>query len=161
MSRASITAAFKSAFNAPGTTDGLLVFLTLVMPAPVSTTRRRVRNMSDLTRGGNAFTAASIEGEMPADSETGSVECTFRVEDVDGTLTRDYQALDPSDMGTGTFELVRTSGPTGTADITLAVTVQWVELAPGQVVLRCKLEEMLDEECPADSMTPETCPGLF
>lgn len=161
MSRASISAAFKAAFNGLGSSDGILIFLTLVQPSPVSATRRRCRNMSDLVRGGQTFTATAIEGELPGDSETGDVECTLRLEDVSGELTRDYQTLDPSDMGTGTFEMARTAAPDGAAEITMALTIQWVEFSPGEIVLRCKLEEMLDEECPAHGMTPETCPGLF
>ena len=156
MSR-SLSATFKAALMAQETSEIYHTLLTI--SGTGISTHRYTDNYEDVQSGGNTYTASAFYATLPDDIEDRIPDVMISVQNVDRAIITDARSA--------------TSPPDASISIVLQSDPNVVEVGPFKFKIRninydaltlsgvLKYEDILNEQFPTCSYTPQTFPGIF
>jgi hypothetical protein len=153
-----VSTVLKAALFGPETGEAFLILLEISHPdlaAPI----RAVNNTTDVTSGGNLYTATAFDIQLPDDTSEKPPQVTLSICNVDRSiLIAIAEIITPP---TVTISVIAASTPDVIEVGPLTFTLLSVEY--DALVIRGTLgfAPILNEPFPADSFTPDLFPGLF
>ena len=155
----SLSSTAKGAIFAANTTEVALAILE-IEHSDISTIRV-VNNTEDVTSNGDVYTAFPFYIELPDDDEEQLARVTLQIDNVDRTIVTAVRSMSNSEQATVTLSIILASDPDTVEAGPFEFKLKNVNYDAFSVYGELAYEDILNERFPKDSMTPQTCTGMF